>query len=97
MGRADAPYFNGVTSIDAETGRQQRWRYGAKVYSEEHRFVPKPGSSRPGEGWLLGTLLDYGRGRSGVAVLDAERVSEGPLATAWVPYTTPLGFHGWFA
>lgn len=97
VGRADAPYFNGVSSIDAETGKQQRWRYGAKVYSEEHRFVRKSGSSRPGEGWLLGTLLDYERGRSGVAVLDAERVSEGPLATAWVPYTTPLGFHGWFA
>jgi hypothetical protein len=24
-------------------------------------------------------------------------VDDGPIATAWVPYTTPLGFHGWFA
>ena len=74
----------------------RQWRYGARVFSEEHRFVPRPGG-RPGQGWLLGTLLDYEHGRSGVAVLDAEHVDDGPLATAWVPYTTPLGFHGWFA
>ena len=23
--------------------------------------------------------------------------TDGPLAIAWVPYTVPLGFHGWFA
>jgi carotenoid cleavage dioxygenase len=97
LGRADAPYFNGVMSLDAERGRAQQWRYGAKIFSEEHRFVPRPGSRRPGEGWLLGTLLDYEHGRSGIALLDAEHVDDGPVATAWVPYTTPLGFHGWFA
>jgi all-trans-8'-apo-beta-carotenal 15,15'-oxygenase len=95
-GRADAPYFNGVMSIDVERGRTTRFSYGAKVMAEEHRFVPKPGG-RPGEGWLLGTLLDYERGRSGIALLDAERVADGAIAMAWVPYTTPLGFHGWFA
>lgn len=97
VGQADAPYFNGVASIDVDSGRVKHWRYGAQVYSEEHRFVPRPGSSRPGDGWLLGTLLDYEHGRSGVAVLDAEHVDRGPIAQAWVPYTTPLGFHGWFA
>jgi carotenoid cleavage dioxygenase len=97
VGRADVPYFNGVCSIDVENGRQRQWRYGTRVYAEEHRFVPRPGSARPGDGWLLGTLLDYERGRSGVVVLDAEHVDRGPIASAWVPYTTPLGFHGWFA
>jgi len=97
VGRADAPYFNGVASIEVERGRVRQWRYGARVMAEEHRFVPRPGSRRPGEGWLLGSLLDYERGRSGIALLDAERVDAGPIATAWVPYSVPLGFHGWFA
>jgi all-trans-8'-apo-beta-carotenal 15,15'-oxygenase len=97
VGTADAPYFNAVASLDTETGRMKSWRYGARIYSEEHRFVPKPGSRRAGEGWLLGTLLDYEHGRSGLSLLDAEHVDRGPLAMAWVPYTTPLGFHGWFA
>jgi carotenoid cleavage dioxygenase-like enzyme len=41
-------------------------------------------------------LLDSARGRSGIAVLDARRVEQGPLAQAWLPTTVPLGFHGHF-
>jgi len=92
---AVAPYFNAVSSIDARE-RVRVHRYGSEIMAEEHRFVPRPESTRPGDGWLVGTLLDFGRGRSGVAVLDAQRVADGPLAIAWVPYTVPLGFHGWF-
>jgi carotenoid cleavage dioxygenase-like enzyme len=90
-----SPYFDAVAAIDGE--RSAVHRYGAGVLAEEHRFVPKPGGRRTGEGWLLGTLLDTRRGRSGLAVFDAERVADGPLAQAWLPYTFPLGFHGWFA
>ena len=96
-GAATAPYFNAISSIDTRAERMRVHRYGADVLAEEHRFVPRPGSSKPGDGWLVGTLLDHQRGRSGVAVLDARHVDRGPLAIAWVPYTVPLGFHGWFA
>jgi len=96
-GSATAPYFNAISSIDTRADRIRVHRYGANVMAEEHRFVPRPGSSKPGDGWLVGTLLDHKRGRSGVAVLDALHVDRGPLAIAWVPYTVPLGFHGWFA
>lgn len=90
------PYSNAVAAIDVERGRRDVHRYGADVMAEEHVFVPKPGSRKPGQGWLIGTVLDTARGRSGMTVLDAERVAAGPLATAWVPYTLPLGFHGTF-
>jgi all-trans-8'-apo-beta-carotenal 15,15'-oxygenase len=96
MQAADAPYFNAIARIDTERGRTDAYRYGAKILAEEHRFIPKPGSRRAGEGWLLGSLLDYEHARSGIALLDAEHVADGPIATAWVPYTAPLGFHGWF-
>ena len=49
------------------------------------------------DGWLVGTLLDAANQRSGIAVLDAQRIDEGPVAQAWLPYTVPLGFHGHFA
>jgi len=97
VGLVTAPYFNAIASIDTRADRIRVHRYGADVMVEEHRFVPRAGSSKPGDGWLVGTLLDHKRGRSGVAVLDARRVEQGPLAMAWVPYTVPLGFHGWFA
>jgi all-trans-8'-apo-beta-carotenal 15,15'-oxygenase len=93
----DVPYFNAVMSFDPERDRRQVHRYGDRVLAEEHVFVPRPGSRKPGQGWLVGTLLDADRGRSGLAVLDAEHVDDGPLAEAWLPYTFPLGFHGTFA
>ena len=92
-----APYFNAVAAFDVERGCRQVHRYGEAILAEEHVFVPKRGSSRSGEGWLVGTLLDSARGRSGIAVLDAQRIEQGPLAQAWLPTTVPLRFHGHFA
>lgn len=96
-GLALAPYPNAIAAIDVRRGRMAVHRYGDEIMAEEHVFVPKPGSRRAGQGWLLGTLLDPVRGRSGLAVLDAERVDAGPLAMAWLPYAFPLGFHGAFS
>lgn len=97
VGESRAPYANAVGMFDPATGRRAVHRYGRDILAEEHVFVPRPGSSRPNDGWLVGTLLDPVRGRSGLAVLDAQRIADGPLAQAWLPYTFPLGFHGHFA
>lgn len=95
-GEASAPYFNAVAMLDLQRGVREVHRYGPDILAEEHVFVPRPGSDAPDDGWLVGTLLDPVRGRSGVAVLDARRVGAGPLAQAWLPYSFPLGFHGHF-
>ncbi len=96
-GEAGAPYFNAVAMVDPGSGRREVYRYGRDILAEEHVFVPRPGSARVDDGWLVGTLLDPLRGRSGIAVLDARRIGDGPLAQAWLPYSFPLGFHGHFA
>ena len=97
VGKSDAPYTNAITAIDLHREHQSIHRYGDRIMAEEHVFVPKPGSSKAGQGWLIGSLLDYGKQRSGIAILDAERVDAGPLATAWLDQVFPLGFHGTFA
>lgn len=97
QGLASAPYFNAVVALDLQHGRRQVHRYGRDILVEEHVFVARPGGTRVDEGWLVGTLLDSARQRSGIAILDAQRVADGPLAQAWLPYTVPLGFHGTFA
>jgi len=96
-GSAAVPYFNAIAGIDTPRGRRDVYSYDSRVMVEEHLFVPKSGRSPPGEGWLLGTMLDYGRKRSGLAVFEASDISRGPIAQAWVPYHLPLGFHGLFA
>lgn len=97
MATDGAPVFNAVAAIDAENGRRDVHRYGGGVIAEEHVFVPRPGSRRPDDGWLLGVVYDTARDRRGLTVLDARHVDDGPLATAWVDYGFPLGFHGTFA
>jgi carotenoid cleavage dioxygenase-like enzyme len=94
---AIARYANAVSAIDLHRERIQSHAYGRGILAEEHLFVADPGGGRAGKGWLLGTLLDPVDKRSGLAVLDARNVEDGPLAIAWLPYTFPLGFHGCFA
>jgi carotenoid cleavage dioxygenase-like enzyme len=96
-GEREVPYFNAVAAIDLQRGRRQQHRYGAKVLAEEHLFVPKPGSRRADKGWLLGTVLDSAHDRTGLAVLDAQHIEDGPIAMAWLQRSFPLGFHGHFA
>ncbi len=88
--------FNAVQRLDLERGRTDAFAFGRDVVVEEQLLVPKPGSRREGEGWLLGTGFDARRQRSFASVFDAEALSAGPLATVWLPYWAPLGFHGHF-
>lgn len=96
-GEHTAPYFNAVAAFDVTAGKSEVWRYGSDILAEEHVFVPRPGSTSADDGWLVGTLLDARTQRSGIAILDAQHVEDGPLAQAWLPYAVPLGFHGTFA
>lgn len=88
--------FDGVMRLDMESGARQRFGFDEPVMLEEQLLVPKPGSTREGEGWLLGTGYDVKRQRSFATVFDAQRLEDGPVARAWLPYWVPLGFHGRF-
>ena len=48
-------------------------------------------------GRVIGTSLNYQSARSELRIFDARRVSDGPVATAVLPYALPLGLHGKFA
>lgn len=66
---------------------------GAKTFAEEHIFVPKMNGAEDG-GWLVGTSLDYAAKVTRLNVLDAQNISDGPIAVFELPYALPLGFHG---
>jgi carotenoid cleavage dioxygenase len=88
--------FNGLMRLDIDSGARERFSFGADVVVEEHVLVPRPGSTREGEGWLVGMGYDVRRRRSFLSVFDALRLAGGPLARAWLPYAAPYGFHGRF-
>lgn len=88
--------FNGLMRLDIESGARERFSFGADVVVEEHVLLPRPGSTREGEGWLLGMGYDLRRRRSFLSLFDAMRLADGPRALAWLPYAVPYGFHGRF-
>ena len=88
--------FDGLMRLDLDSGARQRFAFDEGVLLEEQLMVPRPGSTREGQGWLLGLGYDLKRQRSFASVFDAERLGEGPLARAWLPYWVPPGFHGRF-
>ena len=52
-----------------------RFSFGNDVVVEEHVLVPKPGSTKEGEGWLVGMGYDIPRRRSFLSVFDAQRLA----------------------
>ena len=88
--------LNTLARHDLEGGTSEGFDFGPGIIAEEHVFVPFPGGRGEDEGWLVGSVLDYEHGVSGVTVFDARRVPEGPVARAWLPYPLPLAFHGHF-
>ena len=92
----DRPGFDAVMRLDVTTGTKDVYRYGADIMVEEHVFVPRPGTTREGEGWLLGTALDLARRQMLFSVFDARRLAGGPIAQGALPRVMPLGLHGIF-
>lgn len=58
--------------------------------------MPNPGAHGELDAWLLGTTFDIAKGVTGVNLLDAAHIADGPIAQATLPYWRPYGFHGNF-
>lgn len=88
--------LNGVMRLDVESGKTDRFDFGAEHRLEEHVLVPKRGSKNEGEAWLVGVGFDVQRQTSFASVFDAQNLSAGPVAIAHLPYWVPHCFHGNF-
>ena len=88
--------LNAVMRLDVESGKTDTYSFGAGCTVEEHVMVPQPGSTREGEGWLVGVGFDIERQQSFASVFDAMNLAAGPIALARLPYWVPHGFHGNF-
>ncbi|HJW57164.1 MAG TPA: carotenoid oxygenase family protein [Burkholderiaceae bacterium] len=85
--------MTGVASVDVQSGRVDRYDYGAHWIVEEH--IPVPKASGRGQ-WLIGAAYDVRQRQTALAVFDGARLACGPVARARLPYGAPLCFHGNF-
>ena len=85
-----------IGRYDHATGEMRLWRAPAGQAVSEPVFTPASASAPEGVGYLLATVFDERRNASHLAVLDAERVEDGPIARAYLDHRVPAGFHGSF-
>ena len=88
--------YNMVVSVDHESGKSEQYSFGDRTtnFISEAIFVPRSEDAAENEGYLLTVATDLEKGSSSLAVLDAQNVGAGPLATARLEHRIPVGFHG---
>ncbi len=86
--------FSSIGHRDHKTGKFDIYDAGPQCATSEPIFVPKSTSAEEGEGYLLSSVYDAERKASHLQILDAQNVSAGPIAKAYLDHRLPLGFHG---
>jgi carotenoid cleavage dioxygenase-like enzyme len=84
-------FLDSIVKIDTETGTVATW-HAAGLYPGEPVFVPSPSAKTEDDGVLLSIVLDIGKDRSFLLVLEAASLKE--LARAEAPHAIPFHFHG---
>jgi carotenoid cleavage dioxygenase len=80
--------------MDMQTGKTDSWFCGDTSSTQEPVFVPKSANAPEGVGYVMGVVNRRAENRSDVVILDAQRMSEGPVATIRIPLRLKYGIHG---
>ena len=86
--------FSATLKIDQKLQRIERFSFGEGTASGEPIFIPRVNAASEDDGYLLVLVYDPRRHISYEAILDAHRLSEGPVATIVHPEAIPPRFHG---
>lgn len=100
IGAAHRPQGNAplqaVLKRDLVTGQDEIWSFAPRGFAGEPIFVPRPQGTTEDDGWVLDLFYNAERRCSELAILDAQRISQGPVATLKLPHHVPYGLHGNF-
>jgi all-trans-8'-apo-beta-carotenal 15,15'-oxygenase len=89
-------FWSAVERVDLQTGGRSRYDFGAGCYCGEPVFVPRSDAAEEGSGWVLTEVYDSQTRKSLLAVLDSERLADGPLARVMLRHHVPFSYHGWW-
>ena len=92
--RTEARKFAGVTRIDLERGGSSEWVVPTGHVPSEPVLVPR--GEAEDDAWVLDLVYDSTSDHSYLAVLDGQRLEDGPVATAHFDHRIPVTFHGSF-
>jgi all-trans-8'-apo-beta-carotenal 15,15'-oxygenase len=89
--------LRGIGKLDMRTGALAQHMLPDTQRVTEPLFVPRANATREDDGWLVALSHDGPSNRAFIAVYDAARLPDGPIARAWFDHQVPITFHGTFA
>lgn len=92
--RSAAGRHPGVTRVNLASGRSAEWALPAGHEPSEPVLVPR--GAAQDDAWVLVLCVDAATDHSYVAVLDGQRLEDGPVATVHFDQVIPATFHGSF-
>jgi carotenoid cleavage dioxygenase-like enzyme len=92
--KAGAVGMGAIGRIDHHSGALATWSPGADSGVQEPIFVPRTPGAAQGDGYLLVLVNRLTQLRSDLAILDAQRLEEGPVALVRLPTRVRSTFHG---
>jgi carotenoid cleavage dioxygenase len=85
---------NSYGRFDLKTGKTDVYFAGDVHSLQECCFVPRPGSTAEGDGYLIGVASNYAEMRSELIIADAQRLGEGDVARVILPFRAGPQVHG---
>ena len=89
--------FEGVIKHSVQTGTEESYRFDQGVYCSETVFAPRTNSQSEDDGYLISFTTDTVSDASDCVVFDAQRVSDGPIATIRLPEKICSGTHSYWS
>jgi len=93
-GRASGLVMNTLAHLDFTTGVQSTWWAGPQTLVQEPCFIPRGPAAGEGDGYLVTVLDNVVTNYSDLALFDARRLPEGPIARAKLPFRLRSALHG---
>lgn len=86
-----------IGRLDPRTGAVVSHELPATQRVTEPLFVPRPGATADDDGHVIALCHDDPSDRAFLAIYDAARLPDGPVARAWFDHQVPITFHGTYA
>lgn len=83
----------GIVRFDLDAGKKDVWWTPPGGFVSEPLLAPRAGGGEL-DAWVLTQAYDKASDQHYVAVLDARRPSDGPVAKVWYNHRLPCPFHG---
>jgi carotenoid cleavage dioxygenase len=83
-----------IAHINLDSGQVSMWRPQTGDFCSEPVFVARSADAPEGDGFVLSVIFRGAENRSDLAVFDAQKVANGPVALVHLSHRVPAGFHG---